>query len=78
MSVPWAQQVEEVVASVLMLARPRGRLAAVRIGVPPDIAAEPVIALLRSRLAACGHPGLEVVTLLAAGPMRLLSAEFER
>lgn len=78
MSVPWTQQVDELVTSVLMLARPRGRLVAVRIGVPDDIPPEPVVALLRSRLAASGHPGLGVVTLLASGPMRLLSVDFER
>ncbi len=78
MPVPWPQQVEEVVTSALMLARARGRIAAVRVGVPRDIAIEPVVAMLRSRLAACGHPGSEVVTLLATGPMRLISAEFER
>lgn len=78
MPVPWLQQVEDVVNSALMLARSRGRIAAVRVGVPGDVASEQVVALLRTRLAACGHPGLEVVTLVASGPMRLLSADFER
>lgn len=78
MLVPWSQQVEDVVNSALMLARSRGRLAAIRVGVPSDVASEQVVARLRARLAACGHPGLEVVTLEAIGTMRLLSADFER
>ncbi len=79
MSVPWTQQVEELVVSALLLARSRtGRIAAVNIAVPPPLPVEQVGVLLRARLAACGHPGLEVVTRASPGTMRIMSAEFER
>lgn len=79
MSVPWTQQVEELVTSTLMLARSRsGRIAAVNVAVPLSLPVDQVATLLKARLAACGHPGLEVVANATSGAMRITSAEFER
>lgn len=79
MAVPWTQQVEELVTSTLLLARTRsGRIAALNVSVPGEISEQQVSTLLRARLAACGHPGLEIVTHVTSGPMRITSAEFER
>jgi hypothetical protein len=79
MSVPWTQQVDELVTSALVLARSRqGRIAALLIAVPPELPRDQVGQLLGSRLAACGHPGLEIATHPAQGAMRITRAEFER
>lgn len=79
MAVSWTQQVEELVTSTLVLARSRtGRIAAVNIAVPASMPIEQVGTLLQARLAACGHPGLEIVTHATNGALRITSAEFER
>ncbi len=79
MAVPWIQQVEELVTSALVLARSRsGRMAAVNVAVPEAMPQEQIGRLLKARLAACGHPGLEVVLQPSTGALRITSAEFER
>jgi hypothetical protein len=77
--VSWTHQIEELATSALVLARSRaGRIAAVTVGVPPGTSPELVVQHLRERLATYGYPALEVSTLSSPGPLRILTAEFER
>ena len=78
MSYPLLSQLEELLASIDLQARGRsGRIAAVTVGAPRN-SPEDLGALLRRRLAALGHPDVEVSLRPEPGVMRLLTMEFFR
>lgn len=70
------RHIEDLLSGVVALARARGgRVVAITVATPPgaDLGED-----LRARLSPLGYPDVDVVTLTAEGPTRLLSVEYAR
>lgn len=79
MPAPLTHQVQELVATVLALARSRtGKLVALTVAGPPSTPAAEVLASLQEQLSKEGMGNVTVAVRPVAGPLRVLSAEFER
>jgi hypothetical protein len=76
--VPLQQEIDDLIASVGLLASARrGKLAVLTVGAPPE-SPEEFAARVERRLGAAGHPGVEVRVRPGAGPLRIVAVEFRR
>jgi len=79
MPAPLANQVEDLVATVLALARVRtGRLVALTLSTPATLASGELVTRVQEQLRRSGLGEVAVEVRNGGGPLRVVAAEFER
>lgn len=79
MPAPIANQVEDLVATVIALARVRtGRLVALTLSTPATLSASELAPRVQDQLRRAGLGEIAVEVRRGGGPLRVVAAEFER